>query len=316
MNCDWIRADVTAYLYDELDESDREAFERHIGACQDCSRALEGERRFLNTMSERQPLDASEALLAECRRELMRSAGQAEIHARPVGSGFLGWWRDAQRALGSMRFAWQPLGAVVLLLAGFSAGQWTRDVFVKESPPPKEAPLIPADTVLAGIHSVTVDPEQGNVEIVVEETTQRIVRGSPREPRIRKLLLSTVRGYPNSGIRLDALDILTPRVEDREVRDTLLQLMVEDENPGVRLKALEALKPRKQDPAMRKALVDVLRRDRNPGMRVQAIDLLTENPDRAIAGVLQDLMESERNNYVRLRSLHTLHELNASVDRF
>jgi hypothetical protein len=51
-------------------------------------------------------------------------------------------------------------------------------------------------------------------------------------------------------------------------------------------------------------------------MRVYAIDMLAEQPERALAGVLQDLVETENNEYVRLQSRKVLQDLNASVDRF
>jgi hypothetical protein len=70
------------------------------------------------------------------------------------------------------------------------------------------------------------------------------------------------------------------------------------------------------DPEVRNALVEVLRRDSNPGMRVYAIDMLAEQPERDLAGVLQDLVETENNEYVRLQSRRVLQDLNASVDRF
>jgi hypothetical protein len=218
------------------------------------------------------------------------------------------------------RPAWQPVGALALLVAGFWMGQAfdpaSRNI---PSDAPLEASLVPTaplETALAGIQSVAINPEQDEVEIVVEEVTRRKIIGHPRDPNIRKLLLSTVRGYPNSGVRLDTLDILTRGVADSDVRETLLVAMVEDENPGVRLKALEALRSRSDDPAVRQALVKVLREDSNPGMRVHAIDLLTENPGRDLVGVLQDVIDSERNNYVRLQCSRTLQDLNASVDRF
>jgi HEAT repeat protein len=146
--------------------------------------------------------------------------------------------------------------------------------------------------------------------------TRRTIRGSSQDPNIRGLLISTVKDYPNSGVRMESLDALTLRASDHEVRGALLATMIEDPNPGVRLKALEALKPHHDYPDVRQGLVRILQQDDNPGMRVQAIELLTEKPDRELVGVLQTLVEGEPNNYVRLRMQRTLQDLNASVNRF
>jgi len=322
MNCDWVKGNITLYLYQELSEAEQDQIEEHAESCEGCARALAQERRFLQALSSRPAAPAPDSLLAECRHDLMRSVYRADRAGDPARPGLFSWWPQVERTLASQwRPAWQPVGALALLLMGFGMGR-AFDPAVRQgagSNPPLEASLFPAaplETALAGIQSVAINPEQGQVEIVVEEVTRRKIIGQPQDPNIRKLLLSTMRGYPNSGVRLDTLDILTHRVEDRDVRETLLEVMVEDENPGVRLKALDALRSRTEDPAVRQALVKVLREDSNPGMRVHAIDLLTENPGRDLVGVLQDVIDSERNNYVRLQCSRTLQELNASVDRF
>jgi len=96
----------------------------------------------------------------------------------------------------------------------------------------------------------------------------------------------------------------------------LLDSMLNDRNPGVRLKALEALSPHQDEPEVSRALIEVLRGDPNAGMRTSAINLLTEEPDRRLVGVLQELVETTDHDYVRLRSKRALQDLNASVDRF
>ncbi len=322
MNCDWVKGNITLYLYQELSEAEQDAIEEHAETCEGCSRALAQEKRFLQTLSSRAPAAAPDSLLAECRHDLMRSVYRAERTGSSGRFGLFAWWPEVERVLASLwRPAWQPVGALALLLLGFLGGR----AFDANAPrgragnAPLEASLVPAaplESALAGIQSVAINPEQNQVEIVVEEVTRRKIIGQPQDPNIRKLLLSTVRGYPNSGVRLDTMDILMRRVGDSDVRETLLEAMVEDENPGVRLKALEALRPHSDDPSVHQALVRVLREDINPGMRIHAIDLLTQNPSRDLVGVLQDVIDSERNNYVRLQCSRTLQELNASVDRF
>jgi len=317
MNCEWVQERITLYLYQELSESEQETLERHTAACESCADALRREQNFLRALSERPAMPERDSLLAASRRDLMRSVRRLDGSHAPQGP--LSWWRDLEASLAAFwRPAWQPVMACALLLMGFSVGRlWQPDA--TPSDPVRQASLLPgaaSEASLAGIQSVSVDPEHGGVEIVVEEVIRRTISGQPTEPRIRGLLLSAVKSYPNSGLRLDTLDVLARRVEDPEVRRTLLEAMVEDENAGVRLRALDALRSHKEDPEVRQSLILVLRQDSNPGMRVHAIDLLTENPDRDLVGAFQDLMGSERNAYVRMQFSRTLQDLNASVDRF
>ena len=117
-----------------------------------------------------------------------------------------------------------------------------------------------------------------------------------------------MRNYPNSGVRLETLDALRHRVDDREVRTALREAMVRDRNPGVRLKAFEALRVHHAEPDIRQALKQVLRHDETPGMRIQVIDSLSQIPDRELIGLLQELVESDQNDYVRLKCRRTLRE--------
>jgi HEAT repeat protein len=171
------------------------------------------------------------------------------------------------------------------------------------------------DTTPIAVTSVQAMPNElsgaGEVEIIVEE--RRTIRGNPNDPIIRGLLINSVQSS-HSGARLESLEALGRNLADDEIRQALIRAMVEDDNPGVRIKALEALAPHAKDPDVRAALVRSVHGDDNPGMRVMAIDLLTAEPDRELAGVLQQLMATETNNYVRMRCQRALLELDASVD--
>ena len=312
MNCEKVRESLLLYLYHELDGNATESVEAHLDACEACSAACRRERDFLGSLDEREV--PPEDLLADSRRELMRT-----IHlerAEHVAGG--GWWNRFWEGLGTMRLAWQPTAAMALLVLGFYAGRAVPPStigFFSTQSGAREASLAELP-VVADIESVRMNTEQDRVEIVVEQITRRTISGAPHDPEISALLLSTMREYPTSGVRLDTLDVLTPRAADGDVRRALREAMIEDSNPGVRLKAFAALKPHRRDPEVRDAFLKVLMGDENPGMRVEAIDVLTETPDRNLVEPLQQLVDRESNNYIRLRSRQVLHELNASADRF
>ena len=318
MSCEKVKDSILLYLYDELDEGQRDALEEHADTCESCSAALDSERQFLRSLGEREVPSA--ALLTECRHDLMRGVYhlQSEQPTHFAGVIPVAWWQRLRESFPAMRVAWQPTAALALLAVGFYGGR-----FIESGPSVgslgaggiQQSSVAPLGA-FGDIQSVSLDAGQDEVEIVVEEVTRRTIRGAPGDPRIRSMLISTVREYPNSGVRLDTLDILGAGAADREVRRALRETMIGDRNPGVRLRAFEALRPHKSDPETREALIEVLLKDDNPGMRVQAIDLLTENPDRDMVGLLQGLVEREQNNYIRLQSRRVLHDLNASVDRF
>ena len=312
MNCETVRESILLYLYQELDPKTHDRVEAHLDSCEACSQLHQREREFLRSLDDRET--PPEGLLTESRRDLMQSVYREQA-GRPAS---VGWWSRILEGLGSMRPAWQPTAAMALLVLGFYAGRTVPPSLGGLSlPQPDAAESSIADLpVVVDIESVRMNAEQDRVEIVVEQITRRTIAGAPQDPEIRALLLSTMLEYPNSGVRLDTLDVLATRAGDREVRRALREAMLDDSNPGVRLKAFEALKPHGGDPEVRDAFLKVLLGDENPGMRVQAIDALTEMPDRNLVEPLQQLVDRESNNYIRLQSRRVLHELNASADRF
>jgi len=322
MSCEHIPSQVSLYLYGELAPNETEALEEHVEACASCAALLDEERRFFAAMNTRASAEVSHSLLAECRHDLMREVYRAE--PEPVSAwGRLVAWFSAGRGGG---LPWQPALVAASLLAVFFVGRATNgstpNQLVWHEKPPAGVTTgattiaFQPDMTFSGIESIARDPQNNRVEIIVEEVHRRTISGLSSDPEIHGLLLSSVRSAPSSGVRLDSLDVLRGQADDQEVRRTLLGSMLGDHNPGVRLKALDALRPHMADPEVRNALVEVLRRDSNPGMRVYAIDMLAEQPERDLAGVLQDLVETENNEYVRLQSRRVLQDLNASVDRF
>ena len=317
MTCDKWQSRINLYLYGELKVEENQALDEHLEHCSRCTRVLEEERDLFALLDTRKPVEATASLLAECRHDLMCNVYRSEQGRL----GVWGWWDRFQGLVSGARLVWQPTAALAVAALAFYAGRTTQSGPAESfpwsiGPAVQQGAVTSADAPLTGIESVAMDPHEGNVQIVVEEISRRTISGPPQDPRIRGLLLSTVRTVPNSGVRLDMLDVLAQRTEDLDVRHILVDAMKGDRNAGVRLKALDALRAYKQDPEVRQALVEVLRHDGNPGMRVQAIELLTEKPDRDLVGALQELVETEANPYVRLRSEQTLQELNASVDRF
>ena len=105
----------------------------------------------------------------------------------------------------------------------------------------------------------------------------------------------------NPDVRVQAVDLLKDRAASADVREVLLNRLTNDPNAGVRLKALEGLKPLAFEPEVRKTLAQALLSDDNPAVRMQAVDLLVSHRDDSMVGVLQNLVQREDNNYVRLQ---------------
>ena len=299
---DDLKDKISLYLYDELAADERARVEAEIETSSDFAVAVETERQFLEGLSARRDVKPPDALLAECRQDLMRAVYHEQPPAAPT------WLQSFFGMFGGAGMTWQPVGALALIAVGFFGGRaWNQE----QQTEPQAQLALAANDSFSNVQSVEMDA--GQVRIVLDE--RRTIEGAPNDPMISGLLISSSQS-PNSGLRLETLDVLQRRSDNRDVRQALISALMTDQNPGVRLKALDALAAHRRDPEVRQALVATLQSDGNAGIRVQAIDLLTAEPDRALVGVLQELVQNETNNYIRFVSQQTLHDLNASVDHY
>jgi Putative zinc-finger/HEAT repeats len=314
-SCEKVRTQLSMLLYGELSFDEEETVDAHLEGCAECRAALERERE-LHAAFDQAEIEPPASVLWDARQNLQQRI--AAEHAPPHR---VGWWDQFVDALmfrpaggtGWLKMA----GALALLTVGFLGARLAPDLGLGATE------LSLADPGAQRVRSVEPSPE-GGIQIVLDETRQRVVSGDLDDQNIRVLLLSAAKDPSDPGLRYETVGILNDRAQTAEVRDTLIYALEHDENAGVRLKAMDGLRPFVKHPEVRKALAGVLLSDGNPGMRTQAIDLLTQGVgesssnslDRGIIGTLQELMNSENNAYVRQRGLRVLQLVNASQETY
>jgi hypothetical protein len=308
MTCDATAKQLPFLIYGELSFDEEEQLHQHLEGCVGCR--LEYERlQELHTAVDAAELEPDTKLLADCRRRLrVNLATLAEADGSRT-QRLPSWLSRLLPSFPATPF--KPFGAVALVALGyFSAG------YVQTGP--NGMPVIGRASFEPVASRVRyVEPGGGGqVQIVLEETRQRVLSGDLQEEPIRRLLLAAARESSDPGVRVGTMDLLKSQSQTEEVRLALLFALQHDPNAGVRLKALEGLRSSAKEPEIRRVLANVLLSDTNPGVRTQAVDLLTQAPEPALVGVLQELMTREENNYVRLKCQKILHEMNASVETF
>ena len=309
MKCEDVIKNLPLLEYGELPFDDEEAVHQHLESCSSCT------EEFVRVRAVQHALDAVESipeasLLVDCRRRLRTQLTELQEGSPARRAGIFGWFKDLASGGLHIGFSAKPLGAVALVAMGFFG-----------------AHLVPAN--LGGMrllqsvsepvlsHVRYVEPNSsGQVQIVVEEVSQRTLSGATQDERIRQLLMTAAREATDPGLRVESVDLLKGSCSSSEVRRALIAALQHDPNPGVRLKALEGLRNSTGDAETRQALASVLLNDDNPGVRTQAIDLLIQRKESSLAGVFQEVMRKEDNDYVRLRCQKALHEMKASVDTF
>lgn len=300
MTCESANEQLLLHLYGELGFDEEEALEQHLDACAACRAELNA-LKSLHRMADGAEMAPPAGLLESCRQEL-ESRLKDETPAKRPGWWTRLWnWRPAA-------VAWKPAAAVALVALGFFSARLT-------------APRQEGGTHLASAPVASrvrhIEPESsGKVQIVLEETRQRVLTGGLDEAPIRSLLIQAARDREDPGLRVESIDMLKSQSASADVRGALLAALRSDPDSGVRLKALEGLKSFAPDAEMRQAVAHTLLTDDNASVRALAVNLLVEGKQQDIVGVLQELLRKENNDYIRERSARALREMRASVETF
>jgi hypothetical protein len=315
MTCEDARKNLPLFLYGELSFDEEELVEVHIDECATCREELARQKAMFAALDRVELLPGAEAL-SDSRAELHRRLALASPQQSAQRESASGFWEKIREGF-TIRFHFAPglaqlAGAVVMLALGFVTARVAPNG-LKPGGFGEAGVFDPASARVRYVEPVS----QGRVQIVLDETRQRVLSGSVEDEAIQRLLLAAAKDASDAGLRVESVDLLKNNSQSAEIRKALVYSLEHDPNAGVRLKALEGLKQFAGEPDTRKALTQVLLKDDNPGVRTQVIDLLVQQrKSDAMVGVLQELMEKEDNNYIRLRCQKLLEEMNASAEMY
>ena len=168
----------------------------------------------------------------------------------------------------------------------------------------------PIDASIAGISSITQDPNTNQVDIKFNTVSAQEYHGTLNDQYVQQLLLYAARNN-NSGLRVDSVGLLAQRSSDQQVRDALIYALQNDTNPGVRLKSLEALGNYvKTDTNVRDAVLRALVNDDNQGLRIEALRLIEPvKADGSVRGVLMALALKDQSTYIKSQARTMLAQL-------
>jgi len=295
MNCEWVKSNITMFVYDELADDSRFELEQHVARCADCAQELKAVRGFHDLMGALEQPEPSPNLLAASRMKLQESLETAEQQR-----GFR-LFLDPTSWLRQMKFS--PALAAALLIIGFAGGIGTSWKLVRTTdrlPITNGGPNI-AESSIAGIRQITQVPGTDKVEINYDTTVPQKAEGSMNDARIQKLLLFAARSNYNPGVREDAVSQLASKPDDTRIREALKSSLLYDTNPGVRLKSLDALGPYvKDETSVRDAVLAALQTDQNPGVRAEAIRLLQPcRADSSVRTVVARLAAEDKSDFIR-----------------
>jgi len=297
--CDEVASQFVFYLCNELSEIERAAVDRHLADCKECQARFLEERAFSDAVESlpqaADEQDFSAILLSQCRSELAEKLDDMSRPAVKESALRFGWFRRWM----ILHPAWS---AGALVLAGLVTGVQTTHWMASHAEPSvfdqvvnvRAASQITDDQLskmeVAGINitpAISGSSELENVRLQLSAEQPVVLTGSLDDGDVRRVLTYVVKNGErfNPGVRLDCLDALKARSQDKDVRTALMEAARKDQNPAVRLKALEALREASSDRVVRQALLDTLQHDTNPGVRVEAVNLLVSSLESRRGGL-------------------------------
>ena len=311
MNCEYTKANAVLYCYDELPDDVRHEIEQHLQRCRECATEIDEVRALHGVMSVAERPEPSPNLLTASRIRLQ----EALQEERPASAWRRWFVVDFSRLMESVKLA--PSMAAVLLIAGFGLGAGaTYKILGNRTTDVHQPPIIyPTEASIAGIRAINPEPGSNKVQIQYDTLVPGTAQGSLDDPKIQQLLLFASRNNLNSGLRMDATDLLSQKSNDQRVREELIYSLHNDSNVGIRLRAIEALQSFvSQDIRVRDAVLEALMNDASPGVRTEAIHALEPvKGDSSVRHVLESLARNDKNEYIRRKSqelLNTAPEMN------
>ncbi len=305
MKCEWVRENIVLQVYGELADDARHELEQHVARCADCAAELKAEQEFHALLAQDRAADATPNLVAASRMRL-----QEALETAKQGSFFSRLAFDPANWLRVVKFS--PALASAILMFGFAGGILTtyevipHPTSIVQGPPPAHV-----QTSIAGIDSISQDPNTNQISIKYKAVSEEQKQGSLNDQDIQQLLLYAAHNNYNSGVRVDSVDLLAKRSGDLQVREALMYALQNDTNPGVRLKSLDALGNYvKDDTNVRDAVLRALVNDDNSGVRIEALRLIEPvKADGSVRGVLMALAAKDQSTYIKSQARTMLAQL-------
>ena len=319
MNCDLAQETIVLAVYGELPDDRAHQLEQHLTVCERCRQEMEAVAALQKAMAVLPMVEPSPSLVARTRLRLDEA-----LDAMPTG----GWLRRMTQSFmrGAGRLQSAPVMASALLVAGLAAGGWGGyraglHVAINQAP----LSITPAPTIvsdpegaqIAGVSSITLEPNTENVEVRFSRLVPETAFGTLDDPQIRQLLLLGARGRADAAVHDHSVDLLAQECRARHecaggpIRNTLMVSLRYDRNAKVRLRALQGLEPYiAVDTRVRNAILEALLKDPDADIRSEAISLLAPvEADSSVRDVLQTVASQDVNPHIRTVSRQYLEQV-------
>ncbi len=303
---------IIDYLYDELDEPQRVAFEQRL----------------------KEDFDFAEIYAQQSQLELLYPRGVSSTISEEQVSGVRwalhkkldeplitkNWLKGYFEKLLTTKVSMKTQFASMLLtfLMGYvianqysshtliPSSDYSDNTTIKDSSIEKQA--IPLEFIANNDYEITDmqvtrharSSNDSQIDLVYSLASKTKLQGSLRDPKIQKLLADSIKNGISDSARLDLVDLLQEYSQTDSVKQALSYSLLNDPNPGVRMSAAESLAKLAYDKSVRDVLREALALDVNPGIRIEAFNaLLDYQGEKLTKQIIQEYAINDSNEYIR-----------------
>jgi len=289
---------IVAYLYDELSEQSREAFEKR----------LQNDPGFCEKFNQHSQLDGimgkgSQPIISDKRADAVRWSLQRRLRKEAAKrNSKAGWLQNIWS--GQVSFKYQFASMLATFALGFyvAGERVSQEVPIADNTASSEllAFVDNDDLHITDMQLKQVDSTSGDIQVVYSLASRTQLEANMSNQKVQNLLATSMQNEMNDSTRLDLVDLLKDYSKTESVRNALSYSLLNDPNPGVRMVAAESLAKISQDEKVRDVLRSALQSDLNPGVRVEAFHALIQHlDDKKTIEVLKSHGANDSNLYIR-----------------
>jgi Putative zinc-finger len=305
MKCETAQAKIVLYAYGELEDESTPELERHLSECEACQQELRGVQAMQNAMFLSPVLEPSPNLVARARVALDEALDT--MPARSFSNRILGTWfswmgtvrtAPALSALlvgvsflgGGFAVRYQdehaPRPKQAVILSSAQSGAVASVSGIVQTPDSDlvqvsynrivpetiqgtmDDPQIKQLLMLATQNHTDNDVRANSVSMLADKCKAGDCDTSLDGAAVRKALMVSLRYDKSPAVRMKALEGLQPYVSnDSNVRDAVLEALMNDSSANVRTAAINLLQPVQADSSVREVMHTVSTQDQNPYIR-------------------------------------------------
>ncbi len=307
MKCESAQENIALAAWGELPDEQRLPLEQHLTSCESCRSEYEAVQGLVKAMSLLPVEEPSANLLTRARlrlEEALDALPPESLPVRMMQRFLLGLSRLRSAPIAATVLLMMGLGFGAY--GGYRAGARVHDA-TQKSLILHAAQQTEVPAKIANVSSIAQDPNSGDVVVHYNRLVPDSIEGPLSDPQIQQLLLLGVRNPATPDVRYDSVGLLADACRagnmcsDDSVRNALMVALLYDRSSSVRMKALDGLQPYVgEDMQVRDAVLEVLMNDPDAHIRADAVGLLAPvEADSSVREVLHTAATQDANAHIR-----------------